>query len=241
MNLSLPAGVARGGESGVVIVPSQLMESRLWQLIDQDVMPEGSPLSAEEKQILQRWILAGAPGLPSADEGSLASDSHWAFQKWKRPALPVVKQQATIRNALDAHIAVPLEAAGLKRKRDQDSFRFFFEKKGSGLFSVLLGSASWLMRWHETEVYHTVSSPGFCAKRGAATVVGSEGSNLRLGSGLVHPSAPAAGNERMGKKRCQEPLLDWISGSLHSVLLDMAAGRGWQGLAPISLRVPTRS
>jgi hypothetical protein len=113
LNLSVPAGVARGGESGAVIVPGQPSESLLWQMVEQDEMPEGTPLSADEKQLLKRWIEAGAPGLPRSETSGSAGDLHWAFQKLKRPPVPEVKQPSTIRTALDAHIVTRLEAVGL--------------------------------------------------------------------------------------------------------------------------------
>ena len=113
LNLSIPAGLVRGGEQGSVVVPGKPSESRLWQLVERDEMPIGAPLSADEKELLKRWIVSGAPGLPHADQDSSASDSHWAFQKLKRPVVPALKQPSSVRSALDAHVAVELEAVGL--------------------------------------------------------------------------------------------------------------------------------
>jgi hypothetical protein len=113
LNLGVPAGIFRGGESGAVIVPGQPNESRLWQLVERDEMPEGGPLSADEKDVLKRWIAAGAPGLPEPGDSISADETHWAFRKLSRPETPVVKQPTPIRNALDAHVATELEAAGL--------------------------------------------------------------------------------------------------------------------------------
>jgi hypothetical protein len=113
LNLGVPASIARGGESGAVIVPGQPQASRLWQLVERDEMPEGAPLSADEKDVLKRWIAAGAPGLPQPGDAIAEHDTHWAFRKPGRPETPVVKQQTLIRNALDAHVATQLEAAGL--------------------------------------------------------------------------------------------------------------------------------
>lgn len=113
LNLSIPAGIARGGEKGAVIVPGRPMDSRLWQLVENDEMPNGAPLSADEKDILKRWIAAGAPGLLQPGGEDSVSDGHWAFQKLNRPKVPVVNQQSLIRNQLDAHVAAKLESAGL--------------------------------------------------------------------------------------------------------------------------------
>lgn len=113
LNLSAPAGVTRGGKHGAVIVPGQPAASRLWQLVDQDEMPEGTPLSADEKQVVKRWIEAGATGLPWSDKSPTTDDLHWAFQKLKRPPLPEIRHPNTMYSALDAHIVAALEAAGL--------------------------------------------------------------------------------------------------------------------------------
>lgn len=110
LNLGVPAGIVRGGESGAVIVPGNAAESRLWQVVERDEMPEDEPLSADEKDLLKRWIAAGAPGLPKSGE---ANEEHWAFQKLHRPAAPSVREQARMRNALDVHLEAKLEAAGL--------------------------------------------------------------------------------------------------------------------------------
>ncbi|MFO0871104.1 MAG: PSD1 and planctomycete cytochrome C domain-containing protein [Pirellulales bacterium] len=113
LNLSVTAGIARGGEGGAVIVPGQPKASRLWQLIERDEMPEGAPLSDDEKDVVKLWIAAGAPGLPQWGDAIAADDTHWAFRKLGRPETPVVQHPTLIRSALDTHVAVQLEAAGL--------------------------------------------------------------------------------------------------------------------------------
>ena len=96
LNLSVPVGIARGGEGGAVIVPGQPKDSRLWQLVEQDEMPKGTPLSADEKDVLKRWIAAGAPGLPRPGDAIAADETHWAFRKLSRPAAAVVNQPGQI-------------------------------------------------------------------------------------------------------------------------------------------------
>ena len=70
LNLSSPRSLARGGSSGPVIVPGNLDESTLWDLVSNDEMPPKpeEPLSADEKALLRRWIEQGARNLPSAAE-----------------------------------------------------------------------------------------------------------------------------------------------------------------------------
>ena len=113
LNLSLPSALARGGESGPAIVPGQPEESRLWQLVEREEMPEGAPLPPAEKELLKRWIAGGAPGLSQPAEAGAADETHWAFRKLHRPPLPTLQDHSGIRNALDAHVVAALEAVGL--------------------------------------------------------------------------------------------------------------------------------
>ncbi len=113
LNLATAAGLARGGENGAAVISGQPAESRLWQLVEGDEMPADQPLSADEKDLLKRWIAAGAAGLPSADAANNPNDDHWAFQKLQRTVTPAVKDSARLRNALDAHLTAKLEATGL--------------------------------------------------------------------------------------------------------------------------------
>src|SRR3954465_9062085 len=66
LNLATPKGFARGGENGAVVVPGHPEESMLWERVEADEMPPKEPLSADEKDVLRRWIAQGAPGLPAA-------------------------------------------------------------------------------------------------------------------------------------------------------------------------------
>jgi len=70
-----------------------------------EVMPPPSlnkVLSAEQKEMLKRWVAEGAEYEP-----------HWSFIPPVRPALPTVKQEAWIRNPIDQFVLARLEAEGL--------------------------------------------------------------------------------------------------------------------------------
>jgi hypothetical protein len=57
LDLSRKAAALAGGEGGVVIVPGKSAESRLWQLVDADEMPQDrAPLAATEKKVLRQWL-----------------------------------------------------------------------------------------------------------------------------------------------------------------------------------------
>lgn len=66
-------------------------------------------LTAEEKDILRRWILQGAEYRP-----------HWAFVKPLRPALPRVTSKSWPRNEIDAFVLARLEKEGLRPRPEAD-------------------------------------------------------------------------------------------------------------------------
>jgi hypothetical protein len=63
LDLSTMKGLLRGGESGEAVVGESLDESLLWSMIDGgDMPPEDEPrLSDSEKNLIRKWIEAGAP------------------------------------------------------------------------------------------------------------------------------------------------------------------------------------
>jgi hypothetical protein len=113
LNLAVPAGVARGGENGAVIVSGMAADSLLWQRVANDEMPEDEPLSANEKEVLLRWIAAGARGLPRSVPDQPDGDEHWAFQPLPLTSPPDVRKTAKVRRSVDAFIEHQLETAGL--------------------------------------------------------------------------------------------------------------------------------
>jgi len=80
-----------------------------------EVMPPPQvkkPLSAVQKDVLRRWIAAGA-----------AYEPHWSFIPATRPALPAVKNEAWVRNPIDRFILARLEAEGLGPAPEADRRR----------------------------------------------------------------------------------------------------------------------
>jgi hypothetical protein len=63
LNLGSYEGVMKGSESGPVIVPRKIGESRLYKMISEGLMPPGGKtrLSEEQVAIIRSWIVAGAP------------------------------------------------------------------------------------------------------------------------------------------------------------------------------------
>ncbi len=104
---------------GGVIVPGKDAESTLIERVtskdaDKRMPPssEGDGLTAKQIELLRAWIKQGAKG--GADEKPEPDPrEHWAFRKPVRPKLPTVKNQAWVRNPIDAFIAAEHEKRGL--------------------------------------------------------------------------------------------------------------------------------
>ncbi len=105
LRLDTAEGAHGKGESGVVVItPGNLQGSELWHRIlekdEQEIMPPPEThksLSEVEKDLIRRWIEAGA-----------SYEQHWSFVPPVRPAVP-----AGSGNALDAFILERLKSAGL--------------------------------------------------------------------------------------------------------------------------------
>lgn len=115
LDLSTPAKILRGGESGAAVAPHDLAASRLWERVDQNEMPPDDPLSPAERQKLKDWIIAGAPGL-KAERRTANADEHWSFRRLNAGAKqfpPDVKDRLLIASSIDQFIQSRLESAGL--------------------------------------------------------------------------------------------------------------------------------
>ncbi|MEO1991174.1 MAG: PSD1 and planctomycete cytochrome C domain-containing protein [Pirellulales bacterium] len=100
------------------IVPGRPEQSELIariESLDTDVVmppPEaGQPLSREEKDLLRRWIAAGARYEP-----------HWSYVPPRRPVLPSVRNRAWTRNEIDYFILSKLEAEDLSPQPEASRF-----------------------------------------------------------------------------------------------------------------------
>jgi hypothetical protein len=98
------------------ILPDKLADSPLLERIFSDdatrLMPprkSHKKLTAEQKDLLKRWVLAGAE-----------YQAHWAFIAPQRPPLPEVKNTAWVRNPIDRFILAALEKRGLTPAPEAD-------------------------------------------------------------------------------------------------------------------------
>ena len=102
---------------GPAVVPGNLEKSELWQRVittdPDDLMPppeSHKTLKPEQKEVLKRWILAGAPW-----------QGHWAYVKPERSPVPSVKASGfKIRNPIDAFVLAKLQSKGLKPAPEAD-------------------------------------------------------------------------------------------------------------------------
>jgi hypothetical protein len=124
LNLASARSLARGGSTGPAVVPGNLDESTLWDLVNNDEMPPKpeEPLAEQDKALLQRWIEQGADGLPSAAEvaSSAPATDHWAFAPASRPVPSMVRKADRVRTAIDRFIESALEKAGLSLGPEAD-------------------------------------------------------------------------------------------------------------------------
>ncbi len=93
-----------------VIDTKKLGDSELIKRITSDDPDEhmppadsGKSLRSEQVEILRRWVLDGAK-----------YQQHWAFVVPKRPVVPTVKNQAWVRNPIDAFVLARLERESLE-------------------------------------------------------------------------------------------------------------------------------
>ncbi|WLD11290.1 DUF1553 domain-containing protein [Planctellipticum variicoloris] len=96
LDLSTLAAARKGGESGSALEPGSLAKSALWERVHAGDMPPKSPLPVAEKELLKRWIEAGAAWSidkldPLAYSGeNRAGYDWWSLQPVMRPAIPTI-------------------------------------------------------------------------------------------------------------------------------------------------------
>jgi len=110
-------GAYRTHRGTTAIKPGSLEDSEVWYRITTDdpdeVMPtpksHKKPLAKEEREIIKRWIEAGAP-----------YDKFWAFETPKKPAVPKVKDSGWSQHPIDLHVMKRFESEGLKPSAEAD-------------------------------------------------------------------------------------------------------------------------
>jgi hypothetical protein len=115
------SSLLKGGKRGPAIVPGKSADSLLFHAIKRDgalkMPPGGKALSAADVDTIRKWIDGGAPWNSAAP---VQQSTWWSFRKPVRPPVPAVKDQAWVKNPIDAFILARLEKEGLRPSPEAD-------------------------------------------------------------------------------------------------------------------------
>lgn len=158
----------QGGDSGSAVVPGSAEQSLLIERVtDPDagsrMPPEGEPLTAEQIDLLRRWIASGATA-PDDEQPESDPREHWAFQPVVPPPVPSVQQRDWVRNPIDAFIAAEHERLGLEPQREADRLtlirRLYLDLIGLPPTAEELAAAMVVSEdWYETLVERLLDDP----------------------------------------------------------------------------------
>ncbi|MCH7727339.1 MAG: PSD1 domain-containing protein, partial [Planctomycetes bacterium] len=128
LRLDAKAAVFRGGISGPSVVAGKSSRSplllRLTSKNDDERMPlDEEPLTAEEIQLIRRWIDEGAVWPDGVGATVSHSERHWAYVLPKRWPFPKVIDSNWVNNPLDLFVLARLESSGLKPSPRADGAR----------------------------------------------------------------------------------------------------------------------
>jgi hypothetical protein len=138
LSLSTRTSVLAGGARGAAVVPGKPTDSIMVVALRQTgklKMPPTGKLSDVEIDLIEKWIAAGAPGLPDIPMKTAASN-HWAFKAPKRPAEPDLRQQSWVHNPIDRFILSRLEKKNVQPSPEADKItllrRVYLDLTGLG-------------------------------------------------------------------------------------------------------------
>ncbi len=117
MRLDIREEALKPAKSGAIpIVPGKPEESeiikRLFTSDKDDLMPPPEAhkeLTSAQKELIKKWVAEGAK-----------YEMHWAYTPLVRPAVPVVKEKAAVKNPIDAYILARLEELKISPSREAD-------------------------------------------------------------------------------------------------------------------------
>lgn len=128
LDLTTPEGLARGSESGEVVVPGDPEASLLLEVVDQGIMPpkKADRLAPGEVRLLESWVKEGArwsggvllPGSVTTDRR--AGLDWWSLQRVVRPEVPRVDPLDRPANPIDAFLRTRLKAEGIEPTPEAD-------------------------------------------------------------------------------------------------------------------------
>ncbi|WP_166831172.1 DUF1553 domain-containing protein [Thalassoroseus pseudoceratinae] len=118
LRLDTAAAMVRGGASGSAIVPGKADESFLVDVLTGDAgfqMPpegDGHPLSAEERDLIIRWINEGAIA-PENEQPQADPATYWSYQPLKKVAIPKESRGEGSHNPIDVFVDAKRKEQGL--------------------------------------------------------------------------------------------------------------------------------
>lgn len=125
LRLDTAAFIRKGGAGGEAVVPGKPDESLLLEMLTGEggrIMPpegDGTPFSAEELELVKRWIVQGATG-PADELPQVDPRDYWSYKTPQRAAVPAVKNPAWAVNPIDAFIAAEHDRRGLTANASAD-------------------------------------------------------------------------------------------------------------------------
>jgi len=163
LRLDVKEKALKGGDGGKVIIPGDPEASELINRIThsdpEEIMPppeKKKPLPPEQVALLKQWIAEGAPW-----------GTHWAFTAPQRPPVPSVKQQAWVKNPIDAFVLARLEDQGLAPAAPADATtllrRLSLDLIGlpPTLEDIAALRADTAPDWYEKQVERLLASPHY--------------------------------------------------------------------------------
>ncbi|MSR31682.1 MAG: DUF1553 domain-containing protein [Gemmataceae bacterium] len=119
LRLDTRAGFLKGAESGAIVIPGQLQQSKLFKALEHQgkiKMPPKGKLNASVLADFKEWVQRGAYFPEKSNpqpKTSLAAKDHWAFKPVSNPPLPKVKNPSGLKNPVDYFLQAKLEPHGL--------------------------------------------------------------------------------------------------------------------------------
>jgi hypothetical protein len=125
--LDVRSAAIRGGKSGErAIVPGLSADSELIRRLTSNdeterMPPEGDRLSAQQIDLLRKWINAGANWPDELANEQSDPKRHWAFQPPQRPAVPQIQNpKSQVQHPIDAFVLERLAKEGQQASPEAD-------------------------------------------------------------------------------------------------------------------------
>ncbi|MGE3820307.1 MAG: DUF1549 domain-containing protein, partial [Isosphaeraceae bacterium] len=128
LDLTTREGLAKGSETGEVVVPGDPEGSLLVEVVAEGLMPpkKADRLRPDEVAALDRWVREGAKWSGGAlRPGSVTTDRRagldwWSLQSVRRPETPRVVRPERAANPIDAFLLARLDAEGIEPAPEAD-------------------------------------------------------------------------------------------------------------------------